>query len=135
MDIYRLFEHRIFVHHLPIVLNWIWKNIVTPSYRFRIIEILLYIFFATTSILSNDTIMEEVMRMTMIGSVMVTFNLTYLDNEYSMDKILFNNSRTCVIACVIGVLLTAPFLLLVSTVALTIFLVIFIIWKITTFKK
>jgi len=31
-------------HYLPIVLNWVWKNIVVNSYKFRIIEILIYLF-------------------------------------------------------------------------------------------
>ena len=148
MDIYRLFEHRMFVHHLPIVLNWIWKNVVIPSYRFRIIEILLYLFFMVTTTDLDGTYLELYFRLTCIGMVMILINVSYDFNKYHVYgqdtilgmKILFNNHWTRSAGFFICGLLLFPVILYIGISSLILCGAIFILWIsikyiISVFKK
>ena len=132
-------------HYLPIVLNWVWKNIVVNSYRFRILETLLYIFFATTPTDVDNTDLEFYFRMAYVGLFMVLINISYWwyrdDPDYPPNfKILFNNDRTRLIGYFIGVLLMLPAILYFGIVTLVGCGAIYILWIsikliINAFKK
>ena len=136
------------IHYLPIVLNWVWKNIVVNSYKFRILELLLYLFFMVVTTDFDGSSAELYFRLTCFGMVMILINVSYGFNEYSefgQDKsygikILFNNHRTRLIGFTIGILLFMPYILLVGTGLLIIFGGISILWIsikyiISVFKK
>ena len=125
------------IHYLTIILQWLWKNIAVNAYKFRILEILLYLFFMGATLSGFDgTSIELYWRLTMIGGAMFLINLSYDLNEYkeydqdssSGVKILFNNDWMRSAGFFIGGLLMLPAILFSGLGLIIIFGAIYILW-------
>tara|TARA_Y100001934_G_scaffold229064_1_gene275868 strand:- start:663 stop:1082 length:420 start_codon:yes stop_codon:yes gene_type:complete len=114
-------------------ISWVWKNIVIKALRFRILEILVYIYFATGTLVIDYPPQILLVRIFFIGFFMVLFYMFYRLNHPENLKIFLYKDGQDLIGLVIGGLLMTPLILLGAIQVLIIGFAIYIFWILIKF--